>query len=186
MEVIITSVRDEVELIGIQALQTANLRKVIGEAEAEKEGFVTAEYSLDLLKAMHAISPSIIAKEGDKVVGYALVSTKAIMGKHALLDDLFNVLDQLSFKHASLGEKNAYVLVGQLCVGKGYRGIGLVQKMYNHFKENFRHEFKYLITDVATDNKRSLKAHIKTGFEVIHTIDYGGVKWDIVLWDWNK
>lgn len=186
MEVIITRVSNEAELLGIQALQRANLRNVISQEEAQKEGFVTAEYSIDLLNAMHYICPSIIAKDGDKVVGYALVSTKAIMGKHALLDDLFNVLDQLSFNRASLSEKNAYVLVGQLCVGKGYRGIGLVQKMYNHFKESLQHEFKYLITDVATDNERSLKAHIKSGFEVIHTIDYGGVKWDIVLWDWNK
>lgn len=186
MEPIITRVCKESELIGIQALQRSNLRNFIGEEEALKEGFVTAEYSIDLLKSMHAISPSIIAKDGDRVVGYALVSTKAIMGQHALLDDLFNVLDRLNYNNNSLSEKNAYVLVGQLCVGKGYRGLGLVQKMYNHFRENFQHEFKYLITDVATENERSLKAHIKTGFQVIHTIDYGGVKWDIVLWDWNK
>ncbi len=128
----------------------------------------------------------MVAKDGEKVVGYALVSTKAIMGQHALLDDLFHVLDELSFNNASLRDKNAYVLVGQLCVGKGYRGLGLVQKMYHYFKDNLQQEFKYLITDVATENQRSLKAHIKTGFQVIHTIDYGGVQWDIVLWDWNK
>ena len=186
MEPIITRVYSEAELIGIQALQRANLKNSISEDEALKEGFVTAEYSIELLKAMHATSPSIIAKDGDKVVGYALVSTKAIMGQHALLDDLFNVLDRLNYNNKSLSEKNAYVLVGQLCVGKGYRGMGLVQKMYNHFREILKHEFKYLITDVAIENERSLKAHIKTGFQVIHTIDYGGVKWDIVLWDWNK
>jgi ribosomal protein S18 acetylase RimI-like enzyme len=186
MEPIITRVCNEAELLGIQALQRANLRNIICEEEARKEGFVTAEYSIELLKAMHEISPSIIAKDGDKVVGYALVSTKAILGQHALLDDLFSVLDKLSFNNMSLSENNAYVLVGQLCVGKGYRGMGLAQKMYNHFREILRHEFRYLITDVATENERSLKAHVKTGFQVIHTIDYGGVKWDIVLWDWNK
>ena len=186
MELIITRVSCESELKGIQDLQRANLKKTIGEQEAQKEGFVTAEYSLDLLNTMHKSSPSIIAKDGDKVVGYALVSTKAILGQHPLLDDLFNVLDQLNFNNASLSEKNAYVLVGQLCVGKGYRGMGLVQKMYTHFKDSLQQEFKYLITDVATENERSLKAHIKTGFQVIHTIDYGGLKWDIVLWDWNK
>lgn len=185
MQIIITRVSNEVELIGIQELQKANLRKLIGEEEAQKEGFVTAEYSLELLKSMHESSPSIIAKDGDKVVGYALVSTKAIMGQHELLDDLFDVLDKLSFNGASLSEKNAYVLVGQLCVEKKYRGMGLVQKMYQYFKDSLQDDFKYLITDVAAENERSLKAHIRSGFQVIHTIDYGGMKWDIVLWDWN-
>jgi hypothetical protein len=31
-----------------------------------------------------------------------------------------------------------------------------------------------------------LKAHIKTGFQVIHSIGYGGLEWDVVLWDWRK
>lgn len=185
MGIIITRVSRLEELKGIQNLQRANLKKTIGEEEAEKEGFVTAEYSIELLQAMHKSNPSIIAKDGEEIVGYALVSSKAIMGQHPLLDDLFNVLDQLSFNNASLAEANAYVLVGQLCVAKGYRGLGLVQKMYQHFKDCLHHEFKYLITDVATENSRSLKAHIKTGFQVIHTIDYGGLKWDIILWDWN-
>jgi ribosomal protein S18 acetylase RimI-like enzyme len=185
MQPIITRVSNEDELIGIQELQKANLRKFISEEEVKKEGFVTAEYSIEFLKSMHESSPSIIAKDGDKVVGYALVSTKAIMGQHELLDDLFHVLDKLSFNGASLSEKNAYVLVGQLCVGKEYRGMGLVQKMYHHFKDSLQDDFKYLITDVAAENERSLKAHIRTGFQVIHTIDYGGIKWDIVLWDWN-
>lgn len=186
MALIITTVSNEKELLGIQALQRANLKKIIGEEEAQQEGFVTAEYSLSLLSAMHQSSPSIIAKDGENVVGYALVSTKDIIGQHPLLDDLFNVLDGLSYKNETLASKNAYVLVGQLCVGKGYRGIGLVQKMYHHFKSCLQGDYKYLITDVATENQRSLKAHIKTGFEVIHKIDYGGLQWDIVLWDWNQ
>ena len=79
-----------------------------------------------------------------------------------------------------------YVLVGQLCVGKNYRGQGLVQKMYGFFKTELQKEFTYCITDVAQDNPRSIKAHLKRGFEIIHTIGYGGASWDIVLWDWNK
>ncbi len=181
----VTRASSEADLIGIQALQTANLKRIIGEAEAAKEGFVTAEYSLELLKAMHALGASIIAKDGDTVVGYALVTTKEIYGQHELLDDLFNVLNKLNFEGKQLKE-SPYVLVGQLCVGKGYRGIGLVQQMYNYFKECYHTQFDYLITDVADNNPRSLKAHIKSGFQVIHSIDYGGVRWDIVLWDWNK
>lgn len=181
----VTKAASEADLIGIQELQKANLKRIIGEAEATKEGFVTAEYSLDLLKSMHGSGASIIAKDGDTVVGYALVTTKEIYGQHDLLDYIFNALNKLNFEGKHLKE-TPYVLVGQLCVGKGYRGIGLVQKMYNYFKDCYHTQFDYLITDVADNNPRSLKAHLKSGFQVIHSIDYDGAKWDIVLWDWNK
>ena len=62
-------VETEKELIGLKQLQTNNLRRLIGEEEAMKEGFVTSEYELSLLQKMHNIHPSIIVKEGDEVVG---------------------------------------------------------------------------------------------------------------------
>jgi len=59
---ILKLVETEQELIGLKQLQTNNLRRIIGEEEAMKEGFVTSEYELSLLQAMHAIYPSIIVK----------------------------------------------------------------------------------------------------------------------------
>ena len=78
------------------------------------------------------------------------------------------------------------MVVGQLCVAKPYRGLGLVQKLYGHFRDCYADQFEYLITDVAQANTRSLKAHLKTGFQIIDTLTYGGIGWDIVLWDWRK
>ena len=62
------------------------------------------------------------------------------------------------------------MVVGQLCVAKNYRGLGLVQQMYQHFKKSLSGEYDYCITDVAENNPRSLKVHLKTGFQVINTI----------------
>ena len=47
---IIKMVQTEEELKGLKALQNANLRRLIGEEEAMKEGFVTSEYSFELLQ----------------------------------------------------------------------------------------------------------------------------------------
>ena len=181
----IVRVSNEIELAGIRLLQRANLRRLIGEAEASREGFVTAEYSTETLQHMNQFQPSIIAKDGDAVVGYVIVTDKNSYGQHPLLDGLFDSIDLLSYDGASLKKSN-YILVGQLCVGKAYRGIGLVQKMYCYYQQCLSKEYEYLITDVAQDNPRSLKAHIKTGFQIMHTIGYGGIPWDILLWDWNK
>ena len=181
----IVRVSNDAELEGIRLLQRENLRKLIGETEAGKEGFLTAEYSMETLQQMHQFQPSIIAKDGDAVAGYVIVTTKDSYGQHPLLDSLFDSIDALVYNGTALKNVN-YILVGQLCVGKAYRGIGLVQKMYAYYQQCLNKEYQYLITDVAQENPRSIKAHLKTGFEIIDTLKYDGIGWDIVLWDWSK
>jgi ribosomal protein S18 acetylase RimI-like enzyme len=173
------------ELEGIKELQSKNLKHLISKEEADSQGFVTAEYSMDFFKAMHDAAPSIIAKSEDLVVGYALVATKSLRHHHDLLADLFNSIDKINFHGKLLRDVN-YVVVGQLCVAKEYRGQGLVQRMYNYYRDCLSAEYDYLVTDVARDNPRSLKAHKATGFQVIDELSYGGVSWDIVLWDWRN
>jgi len=177
-------VSDFSELVGIKTLQDENLKKNLSITEAEKEGFVTAEYSIEFLQKLHLKNPSIIAKDGNQIVGYALVALKSIRDQHELLADLFDSIDKVQYKGQMLKNTN-YVVIGQLCVSKKYRGLGLVQAMYQHFKTTLSGEFDYCLTDIASNNPRSLKAHTKNGFVVVDTLNYGGLSWDIVLWDWN-
>lgn len=183
--IIIKRVTEFSELKGIRKLQEDNLKKNLPGDEAETEGFVTAEYSIEFLKTLHEAGPSIIAKEDDRVVGYALVAAKSIRHQHELLSDLFNCIDKITYRGLVL--KNVkYVVVGQLCVAKNYRGLGLVHQMYQYFKKSLSGEYDCCITDVAENNPRSLKVHLKTGFQVIENFAYGGSNWNIVLWDWKS
>ncbi|GAC1528899.1 MAG: hypothetical protein NVS3B15_06970 [Sediminibacterium sp.] len=182
--VTIKLVSDTTELEGIKKLQRENLKKNLSQDEAGAQGFVTAEYSIDFLWQMHQAHPSVIVKDGEIVIGYALAALKSIREYHDLLADLFNTIDKTGYNGIFLKDAD-YVVVGQLCVAKNYRGLGLVQKMYQYFKDRLSGEFEYCITDVAQDNPRSLKAHLKTGFQVIDTLTYGGIGWDLVLWDWT-
>jgi ribosomal protein S18 acetylase RimI-like enzyme len=181
----ITRVSGPSEIIGIRDLQSLNLRQNITAEEAIEQGFLTAAYTIDYLQEMNSASPSIIAKDGDKVVGYALVATKSSRKGHDLIEGLFDAIDECEYNGKTLKDVN-YVVVGQLCVAKEYRGQGLVQKLYGHFRDCLSNEFTYLVTDVAQANVRSLKAHKKRGFKVINELMYGGFDWDIVLWDWNE
>jgi len=183
--IIIQRVTSQAELEGIKQLQQENLKKNLTDEQSGSEGFVTAEYSMAFLEKMHTQSPSIIAKMGDQVIGYALVSVKAIRDEHELLADLFNTIDRIIY-HDQLLKDARYVVVGQLCVSKNYRGLGLVQQMYQYFKQCLSSEFDYCITDVAKDNPRSLKAHLRSGFQIIDSLTYGGLGWDIVLWNWKS
>jgi ribosomal protein S18 acetylase RimI-like enzyme len=174
---------EEEELAGILRLNNLNLGRNLSDDEAADQGFVTAEYTLEFLSYMNKISPSVIAKVGNEVVGYALVATKNVKG-HALLEDLIFQVNQLKYDNHFLRDVD-YAVVGQLCIAKDYRSKGLVQQLYGFFRTSLQGKYKYGITDVDRNNKRSLKAHLKTGFQVIHSVGYGGSEWDVILWDWT-
>jgi L-amino acid N-acyltransferase YncA len=62
----------------------------------------------------------------------------------------------------------------------------LVQRMYRAYRDQHSAEFDYLVTDVDAQNVRSLKAHLKTGFEVVGSLAHQGSRWEVILWDWNS
>ena len=175
-------VANKKEMEGVLALQQANLRKNISEEEADTQGFLMAEYDLPFLETLHEKSPGIIAKDGDIVVGYSLVALPETARNHPLLADLVKNIERCIFEGNPVEN---YAIVAQLCVSKGYRGQDLVQKLYGSFRDYYADKYTYCVTDVAQANARSLKAHKKRGFQVIDTLSYGGIGWDIVLWDWN-
>lgn len=172
------------EIAGIKALQNENLKRYLSQAEIDDQGFVTAEYSIPLLEAMHAIEPAVIAKEGDTVVGYALVVTKELYGQHEQLDEFIRQIDTCVYREEKLGHVN-YTICGQLCVARSHRGAGLATQLYDFYRQELSAKYPYLVTDVDENNPRSVKAHLKTGFNIINTASYAGSTWHIVLWDWN-
>jgi len=184
-EILIKRVSENWEIEGIKALQEENRITNISKEEREKEGFVTASYSIELLKNMDDFEPSVIACQGNKVVGYAMVTVKELYGEHALLDGLFDAIEKMEYKGKPLGLAKV-VLVGQLCIAKPFRGQGLVDKMYQYFKECLVDKYDYCITDISEANARSLRAHEKCGFKIINTLVYEEVRWHIVLWDWTE
>ncbi len=172
------------ELRQIKDIQKRHQKETIVPELRERTGFVTAEYDVSLLVKMHELLPAIIAKDGDKVVGYALVTDRRIIGNHDLLDDLFNQINQLSFKGCPLAKTN-YTVVGQLCIDRNYGGQGIAQGIYKKYQSQYSGAFEYCLTDVDCKNPRSLRTHLRAGFQIIHKIEYGNAEWDIVLWDWK-
>src|SRR4051812_25680099 len=107
--IIIKRVTEFSELEGIKKLQEENLKRNLLKDEAETEGFVTAEYTIEFLKTLHEAGSSIIAKDEETVVGYALVADKSIRYQHELLADLFNCIDQIIYQGLILKQVNYVV-----------------------------------------------------------------------------
>jgi RimJ/RimL family protein N-acetyltransferase len=58
--------------------------------------------------------------------------------------------------------------------------------MYGHFRDALSTDHECVLTDVSRDNPRSLRAHLRTGFEVLGSLSHAGEAWDVVIWDWRR
>jgi len=71
-------------------------------------------------------------------------------------------------------------------VGKNFRGQGLFDRSYDAYKQFFQGNYEFAITEIATINLRSMKAHERIGFKTIYTYaDSTNTDWNVVVWDWR-
>ena len=175
------------DLHQILTLQVANLPQNISKTELEKEGFVTVHHSFELLQAMNEPYAHIIAKDGEKVIAYALVMLRDFADKIPVLFSMFDMINKSSFNGKSVNNAT-YFTMGQVCIDKVYRGQGIFQKLYQTMQHYYAKDFQYLITEISVRNPRSLKAHSKVGFEDLKVFkdEKTGETWHIVIWDWNN
>lgn len=182
--IIYTNSHSEKDLRQILALQQLNLPKNISKAEAREQGFVTVEHNFELLSAMNEAYPHVIAKSGDEVVGYALVMVQEFKNQIPVLIPMFDMFDQLVYNGKAMN-KYKYFVMGQVCIAKGFRGQGLFAGMYRKMGEQLRSHFDFVLTEIATRNLPSMRAHAKVGFEVIKIYEAKEEEWAIVLWDFE-
>jgi GNAT superfamily N-acetyltransferase len=181
-----TTAQSEADLQGILSLQKANLVRNLGQEEIQSQGFVTVDHTYEQLASLNAIEPHLIAKVEDEVVGYLLCMTAASKGDIPVLEPLFELFDGLSYQGRSVSSYH-YLVVGQVCVAKAYRGQGVLDQAYAAYRQFFGKKYNFAITEIALTNPRSLNGHRRVGFEVIHqyTDPKSGVEWAVVLWDWQ-
>ncbi|NML23405.1 GNAT family N-acetyltransferase [Pseudoflavitalea sp. G-6-1-2] len=184
MAIITTTVSSEKELEQILQLQQQNLRYNISAETSQSQGFVSLSHSLSDLQKLHEASPSIIAKDGDIMAGYALTQTRECRYLMSDLEPMFALLDEVSWKGKSLRDSKFYVM-GQICVAEAYRGQGVFDKLYQQHKITYGASFDCIVTEIATRNLRSMRAHERVGFKIIHTHLDELDEWAVVAWDWS-
>lgn len=162
------------DLDGILALQRQNLEASVGADEAAREGFVTVVHTREALAAMHALCPSIVARVGKEVVGYALVMPLECRAFVPILEPMFDKLATLD-----LGGARAYIM-GQVCIAKSQRGRGIFDSLYAAHRTNLSHRFDLCVTEVAVRNARSLRAHERVGFERLLTYRDATDEWALI------
>lgn len=172
------------DLQQILDLQRQNLAGNIDESEMRLQGFVTLRHSLKKLQQMHDLAPSVVIKDNSKVAAYALTMLKECRQIIPDLEPMFRLFDSLKWNDKSLNSYSFYVM-GQVCIHNDYRGKGLFEQLYFHHKKIYSSKFELFLTEIATRNHRSLKAHKKVGFKTIHIHQDNLDEWAVVGWDWS-
>lgn len=178
-------VETDQELQQILRLQQINLPQHISVEESREQGFVTVEHNFHLLSDMNEAAPQVIAVANGEVVGYALVMLRSFAGKVPVLIPMFEKLESLPFQGKPFSTYQYYVM-GQVCVDKAFRGRGIFDGMYHEQRRQLSDQYDFVITEVATRNSRSMRAHERVGFQIIeiYTAD-SGEEWALILWDWR-
>jgi hypothetical protein len=181
----ICTASSESDLEGILLLQRANLAQNVSEIEKLDQGFVMVPHQLPDLQHFANYAAQLILKEDEKVVGYLLAMSKSLRETVPMLKPMFAQIDQITYSGKEIRDSN-YLIVGQVCVGKEFRGLGLIDQMFAEYRKLFEEKYDFAITEIVTSNSRSIRAHLRVGFEIIHTFQDEFQEWNIVLWDWQK
>lgn len=169
------------DLDGILALQRQNLEATVGSEVALRDGFVTVRHTREDLQAMHTIAPSVVAKAGDTLVGYALTMPLACGPIVPVLAPLFDKIGELA-PALGVALDRVYVM-GQVCVAEAHRGRGVFDALYAGHRRLFADRWDLCVTDVALRNGRSLRAHERVGFERLATYTDATDTWAMIgLW----
>ena len=180
-----TTSKTDKELSEILDLQKDNLPQSLTESEIKTQGFVTVYHTLKDLKNLNEYEQHLIIKDGDKIVGYLLAMTKNSKHDISILIPMFEIFDKIHYKKKLISQYN-YMVVGQVCIDKDYRGQGLLDNSYAAYKNYFKEKYDFAITEIATTNTRSINAHKRIGFFEIHRYtDTKNIEWSIVIWDWK-
>ncbi|MEP6926071.1 MAG: GNAT family N-acetyltransferase [Ginsengibacter sp.] len=184
--IIYTTVTTDDEILQIIELQKRNLPQNLTNEQINTQGFVTVIHSFDTLKKMNIMEQSIIAKDNDRVIGYLLAMTSKSRNDIPVLVPMFNAFDNVMYNNKKISTYK-YIVVGQVCIAEDYRGKGILDDCYNEYRNHFKNKYDFAITEIDMNNKRSINAHSRIGFNPVHNyFDPENVEWSVVLWDWKK
>lgn len=166
------------ELYGILNLQKENLRYLISDEVSEKEGFVTLKHDFNTLKKMNDACAHCIAKRDGKVVGYALSMLQEFKNDIPILVPMFKEIDQV-IQEQNLSSN--YIVMGQICIDKNARGIGVFRGLYQYMVQELKNDFDAIITEVDIKNTRSCNAHKAVGFKFLKNYTSNDQLWEVII-----
>lgn len=170
MQQIITEIATIADIESFLILQEKYLVVNLSEEE-KKDGFVTTPFTVEQLTEIIGKEGLFLAKQGNRVVGYAFAGTWEYFSQWAIVRQMAEMLPIEYGKHQITAENSFQY--GPICIDMEFRGTGLIQQLFDFMRSKMVDKFPISVTFINKINKRSRKAHVdKLGWKIIADFQY--------------
>ena len=148
--------------------------------EKRKDGFLSAKFTFAQIAAMARDLGIVVARSGDRTVAYMCASRIDLTPRPPILDAMLKSLEGGTFREKPLSDARMFVY-GPVCIDEKCRGVGLLKGMFDRLKASLAGDFEVGVAFIASDNPRSLAAHV-SGLEMdkLALFKYGGKEYHAI------
>ena len=139
-------------------LQSANFIANLA-AEERKEGFLSAQFSASQTAAIAEDLGTMVAVVDEQVAGFLCAFRNEFDTGSPVIAKMLESYDRLSFQDRPLSSFSSYIY-GPVCIGREYRGRGLLRGLYEAQKKDLAGRFDIGVAFVSRNNPHSLQAHV--------------------------
>jgi hypothetical protein len=130
--------------------------------EDVRDGFLSVEFTKVQFHEMNNDVGIVVAIQDGEVRGYLCGASCRYSGQFPILNALTGSLAMLTIAGRQLTMDNTFIY-GPVCIGRSFRGQGVLAGLYAALKEITRPRYSFCILFIADVNRRSLRAHRKLG-----------------------
>jgi hypothetical protein len=171
------------DLDAIIELQKSNLADFLPQ-EQLSEGCLFMSYTPEQLQAFNQYTPGVIVKDDNVLVAYLLAipaNAKQVLPEFS---KILNLFIENNYEDVENLNENNCLLIGQVCIRKDYRGLGILEECYSIYQKMFVNKYQFAIAATAKVNARSIKAHQRLGFKQLSDYtDATGKEFTLLIWD---
>lgn len=153
------------DLLLISLLNNKYLFENVTQAEL-LNGFIKVQYSSKQLSEIIKAAEIAVAKVNDNLIGYYLIGGSS--------DNELLVYQQLAAGRFAKSKSIDVFKIGygvQICIDAPYHNKGLFSNMLHELVNNVSHKYDYLLCSVSDENSKSLKIHLKSGWELFEQFE---------------
>ena len=142
----------------IFSLQRANYIANLSEEE-RKQGFLSAQFTPEQVAVMAEDLGITVAVVGDDAAGFVCAFRREFDTGSPVIAKMLESYDLFEFEGELLSRYRSY-LYGPVCIGRPYRGRGLLRGLYHAQIAELAGQFEVGTAFVARNNPHSLAAHV--------------------------
>jgi hypothetical protein len=164
----------------ILELQGKNLFETLT-SEQRASGFLTGEFSIDMLQEIINGAAIVKAFTTTELVGYRMAQTLAFASNSPLLSAIIERFPRIAFGGQKLSELEAFIS-GPACIAEVWRGKGIHEGMFKKMLSLVQNRFDIGVGFVDEANSRSLAAaQRKLGMHLVDRLAFNGKAYSILV-----